>query len=280
MNENQMNLSKLTDTLPGQINGWKIAEEDHVYTAENLYEYIDGGAELYISYGFKKVFSRVYSREGNPDILLDIFDMGGSSNAFGIFSHTRETVEADFGQGSQYSGGLLLFWKDRYYISLLASPETKEAKKAVEGLARSIESAIPREGELPKLLKRLPGEGLNEASIRYFHHYIWLNSHYFVANDNILFIEENTDAVLARYGDGQNSSILLLVQYKGEEDAIRARNSFVENYMPERSDSAIAMMPDGSWTGYRIEKNILAIVFASRNESSVRRLLDGFIATQ
>jgi hypothetical protein len=271
---NQTNISKISGVLPDQFNGWRVAEEDRTYTGENLHEYINGGAELYISYSVESVFARVYSKNEQPDIIVDIFDMGSSPNAFGIFSHSRETVEADFGQGSQYSAGLLQFWKDRYYISLLASPETDEAKASVQELARRIESAIPKEGGFPDILRLLPKEGLQEESVRFFHHYIWLNSHYFIAGDNILFIDDNTDAVLARYGDKGDTSILLLVRYPGEEDALRARDSFIENYLPENSDSPVVAMEDGSWTGYKIVKDIFAVVFASPNEAIVRHLLD------
>lgn len=271
---NQTNLSNITGALPEDINGWSAGGEDRIYTSENLFEYINGGAELYISYGVEKVFNRTFAREGQPEIIVDIFDMANSSNAFGIFSHSRETVEAELGQGSQYTEGLFLFWKDRYYVSILASPETNESKATMFELARRIESAIPQEGRLPELLNLLPRERLQEESIRFFHHYIWLNSHYFVANDNILFIDDSTDAVLAKYGRKGRPSILLLVRYTNEDDANRARDSFVENYLPESSDSRVVEMADGSWTGYGAANAVLAVVFAAEDESAARELLN------
>ena len=55
--------------------------------------------------------SKTYQKEGQPEIIVDLFDMGTSQNAYGVFSHARETVEQNFGQGSQYTEGLLIFWK-------------------------------------------------------------------------------------------------------------------------------------------------------------------------
>jgi hypothetical protein len=193
--------SSLALLLPDIIEGWNVVENDHTYNPETLYDYIDGGAELYLSYGFNEVLSRRYTKYEQPDIVVDIFDMGTSHNAYGTFSHSRETLDSTFGQGSEYAEGLLLFWKDRYFISILTFPETVESKKAIFQLARIIEKAIPNEGPLPQILDILPQKSLVPESIRYFHHYIWLNSYYYVADQNILHIDEKTDALLAKYGE-------------------------------------------------------------------------------
>ena len=63
--------------LPDSINEWKKKTEDKLYTPENLYDYIDGGAELYISYGFTEVVSRIYFKENQPEIKVEIFDILG-----------------------------------------------------------------------------------------------------------------------------------------------------------------------------------------------------------
>jgi len=128
--------SDLATLLPDNVEGWNISEKDNIYDRHNLYNYIDGGAELYLSYGFEKVINRIYTAPGQPDILLDLFDIGTSQDAYGVFSHSRETEDETFGQGSQYTAGLLLFWKDHYFVSILAHPETEASKKAIFRLAR------------------------------------------------------------------------------------------------------------------------------------------------
>ncbi|MGD9558291.1 MAG: DUF6599 family protein, partial [Mangrovibacterium sp.] len=49
----------LTAFLPGQSNEWS-AGSDQYFDNDNLYDYIDGAAELYLSYGFNTVISRRY----------------------------------------------------------------------------------------------------------------------------------------------------------------------------------------------------------------------------
>ncbi len=266
--------SGLVLLLPDNIQGWNIAENDRTYNPETLYDYIDGGAELYISYGFNEVLSRRYTKDEQPDIVVDIFDMGNSYNAFGTFSHSRETLDRTFGQGSEYAQGQLLFWKDRYFVSILTFPETAESKEAIFQLARKIEGAIPGEGPLPQILDLLPQKSLVPESIRYFHHYIWLNSYYYVADQNILHIDEKTDALLAKYGEQKKRSLLLIVKYQNDEDATTALNNFVQYYMPEHSGAFVVQIEDGTWTACQKIANFLLVVFNGPGKEEALQLIE------
>lgn len=266
--------SELALLLPDAIKGWKVSAKDQIFNRDNLYNYIDGGAELYLSYGFKHVISRAYKKPGQPDIVVDLFDMETSRNAFGVFSHSRETVDNTFGQGSQYAEGLLLFWKDRYYISVFAIPETVESKEAVFDFARKIEMAIAKEGPLPEILTLLPQQSLVEESIRYFRHHAWLNSHYFVADQNILHIDENTDALLAKYGEGEKRYLLLLVKYQNDKDAKCAYNDFVKYYLPELSKGRVVQIEDGTWTACQLTRDLLIIVFNASLKDKAIQLIE------
>jgi hypothetical protein len=265
-------------TLPDELLGWRTDPDERiVYDRETLYDYIDGGAELYLSYGFHHLVSCKYIQMGEPDILVDLFDMGTSQNAFGVFSQSREVIEDAFGQGSQYTEGLLLFWKGRYYVSILSSPESGRSKDAVFELARTIVSAISDEGPLPDVLTRLPREGLVEESIRYFRHYIWLNSHYYVADENILHIDDTTHAVLAKYrrdAEGRGGAyILLVVRYPEAAAATSAHDEFVAQYLPERSDEPAVRIEDGTWTACRTRGDLVAVVFNAPTEKDAVTLI-------
>ncbi len=271
-------ISAVDAALPDELLGWRtVPDERVVYDRETLYDYIDGGAELYLSYGFHHLASCKYVQLDEPDIVVDLFDMGTSQNAFGVFSQSREVIEDTFGQGSQYTEGLLLFWKGRYYVSILASPETGRSKDAVFELARTIASAIPDEGPLPDVLARLPREGLVEESVRYFRHYIWLNSHYYVADENILHIDDTTHAVLAKYrrdGDrGTEAEILLVVRYPDEAAATSAHDEFVAQYLPERSGGPAVRIEDGTWTACRVSGDLVAVVFNAPTEEDAVSLI-------
>jgi len=268
----------LSRALPDELIGWhNLPDRAQVYNPESLYDYIDGGAELYLSYDFRRVIHREYAREGEEagsEILVDVFDMGSSQNAFGVFSQSRETIESEFGQGSQYTAGLMLFWKDRYYVSIMASPETDAAKRLVYELAGRIDEAIGTGGPLPAIVGVLPPDGLVEESIRYFHHYIWLNSHYYISDENLLRIDGNTEAVLATYGSGAARLVLLVVGYKGDGPAQAAYESFTAGYLPELAGGEVALIEDGTWTGCRIRGDVVMVVFNAKTEADALNLMD------
>lgn len=264
----------LAQLLPDTIHGWKVAREDALYNRDTLYDYIDGGAELYLSYGFKRCINRTYVKPLQPDMVVDLFDMGTSENAFGVFSHSMETDETRFGQGSQSSEGLVLFWKGRYYVSIMSHPETPQSRKALVDLAGKIDGAVADKGPLPAILDLLPQGGLARESIRTFRHHAWLNSHYFVADQNILHIDDTTDAVLAKYGDAQNRFLLLLIEYRDVKGAHGAHDNFVKQYLPKLSQKKAVRIEDGTWTACQLQGNLLIVVFNARKEDEAANLIN------
>ncbi len=262
------------DFLPSELGPWTLAS-DTIYTPENLYDYIDGGAELYLSYGFRKVLSKRYTADNQPDILVDIFDMNSAKDAFGVFMYSAEETSDLVGQGTQSNKGSMLFWMDRYFVSILAYPETPESKEVVMQIARTIEKKIGRQGELPGVLNYLPAGGLDRESIRYFHHYAWLNSLYYIATENILLIGDDTEAVLARYPREEDNPVLLVVEYPSGEKAAEAYESFRENYLPELEGKRCVKMEDGTYTGMERMGRVLVIVFNAASGEGAGRLIDG-----
>jgi hypothetical protein len=270
-------LTGLTEHLPGDIQGWKKSEKGKVYTPDNLFEYINGGAELYISYDFINLAARTYSKEGFPEIKIDIFDMSRSANAFGVFTHSREKVD-DFiapDVESEYAGGLLTFWKGKYYVSILAYPETEEKKNLVQQVGRAIAAGIKDKSVKPPLIDQLPKENLDTESIRYFRHYIWLNSYYFISGKNILNMDKETEAVIAKYQPGKKGekpALLLLVTYPDAAKAKAACKTFVKNYIPDAKEG-FQQIKNGRWAGCVLAGSRVNIVLNAPGLEPAKALL-------
>ena len=196
--------------VPKSIDGWKSEGGDGTYNRKDLYDYIDGEAEVYLAYAFREAFTRGFVQEGQPAITVDLFDMGTPSDAYGIFSFERESGDVGIGTDSEYSSGLLRFWKGNYFVSILADQETPESKSAVMSLGSAIASNIKEAGERPKIIGLLPEQGLNKISIRYLHVKASLDYQYYLWDKNILNLSPKTEVVLAKYQDG---SRLMLVRY-------------------------------------------------------------------
>jgi hypothetical protein len=258
---------------PETVRGWKIRGKEETFSPENLYEYIDGGSELYLSFGFRRLTVRTYSRPGQPDIVADSFDMGSSRDAFGIFAHGRETPDGGIGQGSEYSGGLLRLWKGRFYVSILAGAETPESKEAVLQLGKEMADSL-RAGELPEILSLLPEEELVRESVRYFHHPAWLNTYCRIDDRNLLGIDDRTEAVLARYGEKGKRIVLLIVQYVDRSRAEKIFRVFRKETMRGSEALGCSPMDDGMWAACRRDDRMIVAAFQAPSCQKALRLLE------
>lgn len=265
--------SDIYQQLPDSLYEWTAESIIYYNNKESLYDYINGGAELYISYGFKSAISRKYIKPEQPEVVVEIFDMNKPENAYGVFSNTRYEEDYTYGQGSQYVEGTLFFWKSKYYVSIMATEETEESKKLINELGKIISEKIEDDGEKPDILKLLPPNGLDGSGILYFHHYIWVNSFYFIADENLLLIDDNSDAVLAKYGPPDNRIYLLIIQYNDNETAGKAYNNFTDYYFPEAGLRNILQLEDQTWMAINLINNTFFGIFNGRSEENISRLM-------
>jgi len=273
----QAQLSESSIKLPDSINGWYQPDELILHTPETLYDYINGGAELYISYGMKEVISQLYIHQ-DLEIRVEIFDMGSSKNAFGVFSHTRTEDENEYGQGSQYFTGALIFWKGKYFISIVSNDENELIKRTIHKMAFALDEKIQETGLLPEIIRFLPEHGLQKDGYFYFHHYIWLNAFYYIANDNFLKINAQSDGILAKYGSDDDRHYLLVVQYSSEEEAFQAGKQFFAKYLTDQANDGVEKLEDGSWTGGKVEGSFFIAVFNGPSFKIVNKLLNSVIS--
>ena len=276
-NDSTSRLHALVQGLPETIEEWGKSSEFAVYDTDNLYTYINGGAELYISYQFINLISQVYVTEEHNEIKIDIFDMGTSLNAFGIFSHSREAIDDFVGSNveSEYASGLLTFWKGRYYVSILAYPETESRKLVVQQLARKIAAQIQEASVRPQIVSMLPEDKLQPYSIRYFKHFTWMNTYHFFSNQNLLNIDAETEVVMAKYSaDGHKPAVLVLLQYPDAAAANTARDTFKREYLAD-TKNGYAKGDDQLWAGCIRDKNLVVIIVDAPDLEMAQRLIEG-----
>ena len=268
----------LDELLPTQMAGWRASQEDRTYTRDTLYEYMDGAAEIYLAYDFDRLLVREYLRESGPRIAAEIYRTSSSADAHGIFSHDTDGEETTVGQEAIYAAGLLRFWKNRIFVRLLAERDTDEARAAVMALGREVARAIPGEGEKSVLVACLPSEGLLGESVRYFHKQVSLNAHYYLADSNLLNLSEKTEGVLARYRRNERKVRLLLVGYRGSEEAKTAYDQFGRVYFPDRpcaqSPARVEEVENREFVGVRWEDRFLVLVFEAGDRRACHQLID------
>jgi hypothetical protein len=134
-----------------------------VFYGQNLYEYIDGGAELFHSFDMKTLLHQEF-KAGETDLTVDVYDMGTLENAFGTYAAERSPdykFQAIGAEGYQ-DEGVLNFFQDRYYVKLAAFGPN--AASAMSETARHLSAQIGGRAAMPDFLSRFPAEGRKTRS--------------------------------------------------------------------------------------------------------------------
>lgn len=260
---------------PAAAEGWKWDGKEEIYESRAIFDYIDGAGEVYLAYHFKNLVVRQFEKKGHPRIIAELYDMGSSNDAYGIFSLERQDEEAGIGQGSEFGGGQLRFWKGKFFISVYPDGEGPDAGEAILGLGRAIADSIRSADPTPRLIRALPDGkmGLVEKSIRYLHSHILLNQRFFIATRNILNLNPETEVALAQYLRAGKKIHLLLARYPDANEATKALQGFREAYMPEASEKGLLRTEDRQWTSAKRVSEFVLIVFGAPSEREAGELI-------
>jgi hypothetical protein len=268
----------LAGILPDAPKGWIKSETLKIYNRQNLFDYIDGGAEVYLAYDFQKLIVQEYSPAlkdslQEKSITVEIWQMKSSADAYGVFSLDQEGEKIKIGQMGVYYDGLLRFWKDVFFVSILM-PEG-DYKDVIFKLGDQINRKIQKEGKLPQLVSIIPSDSLIPGSAYYFHKQITLNNLYNFSDQSILNLSVETNCALADYKLGNDSLKLLLIQYPDTIMATRAKTNMRSVYLEKGTpaESKIFKTGDGKLIGMDVASNYLIIIFEGKNEHNISRLL-------
>ena len=122
--------------------GFETLSAAETYTAENLYEKINGKAPLYTESGFKKLFTQRFVNKENDSLVMELFlyDMGTIKNAFSVYS-TQKRVDVEtlpaFTFAYRTTNALYLV-ADKYYIEIVGFSESQELFEAMVEAAEKI----------------------------------------------------------------------------------------------------------------------------------------------
>jgi hypothetical protein len=262
-------------SLPSEAGGWKWDGKEEKYDSRTLFKYINGAAELYLAYGFQNLRVRRFEKSKQPPLVVELYEMASSEDAYGVFSYEQQDETAGTGQGSEFGGGLLRFWKGKYFVSLYAEGEGAEIESGILKMGRTVADSIPTTGSEPKLVGFIPGKdlGLVDKSIRYLKSHILLNQRFFIAQQNILNLSRKTEAVLAQYLLDKQKTQLLLIRYPNLKEAGDAYHSFIKAYFPDARGKDRLETEDRKWSAARERNEFVIIVFGAAKEVDAEILL-------
>jgi hypothetical protein len=218
------------------ISLWKADGKPKIFKGKELYDYIDGGAEIFYEYGFAQAIGQRYA-SGDKSITVDIYEMDNPKAAFGIFSVQRDSEMPALGVGDDgtASDTMVGFYQERFYVVITANKSAPDVKQASVQFARAVSQKIHKSSQLPDLAKMLPTSNLIPRSKGYVSGLLGLNTQFYLGDSNILGINGRTvECVFARYKIKENQAHLLVIRYPDSaaaNAALRTTNdAFTKKY--------------------------------------------------
>ncbi|MEW6746548.1 MAG: DUF6599 family protein [Planctomycetota bacterium] len=208
---------------PAAIDPAMTGEDLRKFDRESLYDYIDGGAEVYLALGFREVGARDYVLPGGAPVCvtLDIYDMGAPLGAYAIYCAEvyAEAQRLRVGVAGWIGGGSAVFWSNRYYVKIRADDDTQAVTKILTAMASQVAARIGPPGEVPPETRLFPARDRVKASERY--------------SARQLLGVGSLQGFSCRYEKDGRSLALHLGHFKTEADAIRAEEALAAHLKTE-----------------------------------------------
>ena len=288
--------SQVNVTIPKSVEGWILSGPGKRVEPETIFDYMDGAGELYLGYRFKHLDVYKFEKPGSDEILVELYWMGTSDDAWGLLSGDwgGERVDLTLLSGSAkpnktcalYGRGLLRLWSGNLYARILAYTETDASRQAVLAIGRTIVAGRP-ETDAPRLAQVLPrGVGmqflLRMDRVVFLRSHLVLNSVYFLSQENLLDLGSQCELVAATYRmvKEQHSTKpvrVLLVRYADEDAARKALVHFQRVYLAGKAisqDNHGTMAIEDGWLGFILSGRGLGLVFEAPDEASTHLFLE------
>jgi len=148
--------------------GWTLDDGPKVVAGDGLFELIDGGADLFLEYGFKEVTASHWINDKGGTLQVEVYHMADDAAAYGIFSAMKSAggPGAGVGQDSQLNDYYLLFWQGSFFVGLTSSTPSPELPRLLRGAAQALAARLDGPGRVPALVGALPAK--DRTQVHYF----------------------------------------------------------------------------------------------------------------
>ncbi|MGE5358655.1 MAG: DUF6599 family protein [Bacteroidales bacterium] len=164
--------SPLVALLPAKndVPNWSVSKAPRTFTADNLWELIDGAADGFVAYGVQQVVTADYTQAGTgAQAVVELYEMKDPLNAYGKYSEERNPDYEFIKVGNEgYSGGTSVnFWVGQYYAKITTFEEKDAVKQDLPKLAQAIAAKVSSPGAEPREVSYFPTENQVAHSTKY-----------------------------------------------------------------------------------------------------------------
>ena len=222
-------------TLPHDnfVDGWQKSERLRTFIDVDLFNYINGGAELFKEFGFEKLLVQSYAN-GDEEIVVEVYPMENPEAALGIYLMKcgRETPMESI--SVRNTGNRLQFTilKNKYFIQINNFTGNEKNVPVMSEAARALLRLIP-DGKSVLLLSELPKAGLIPGSELLIRGLYALQPIYTFGDGDILQLNGKVFGVLGDYKTAEkNTYTFLKIPYADSSTAMEVYQNLINNLDP------------------------------------------------
>jgi hypothetical protein len=134
-----------SDPFPasGAVAGWDKTSDTRTYAAKDLWQYIDGDAEQYVSAGVVTTSTSDYKYQNQLEATVDVNTMGNAAGARKILeTGTSDAKPVQLGDAGVAYAQSVIFRKGPYLVRIVAYESTPGTPQALLALAHGVEAKL------------------------------------------------------------------------------------------------------------------------------------------
>jgi hypothetical protein len=207
------------------VPGWQHSGTNRAYTADNLFEYMDGNAEGYLLYGFVRM-QGITCKSGGNTLVIDVSEMEDPDLAYGMFAANADPSQptTKVGMKGQIGPRRASFAKGKYYAEIAASPDADHTA-SLRAFAATLEERLDGRSTPPATLEWFPKENLVSARL---------------VPESVLGLRQLKRGFVAKYAQGQAFVVAEVSVDAAVETMIKLRARFADAAPARVADEAIA----------------------------------------
>jgi hypothetical protein len=224
--------------------GWSKAGPLRTFTGQDLFNQIDGGAEIFLEFGFVRLRLQSYVRD-EAELTLNAYEMESAASALGIYLMMmgRETPYPEVAARNSAEETQMTIVKGRYFIQVDNLGDVRASKAEAVALANAFLAGLAEEPAVTPLVA-LPAEGKVTGSERLVRGPYGLQAQFTFGEGDILSLGGRIFGALAEYRmPGGSAFTRLIVPYPDPERAAEALVRLKANLDPYLK--VVADRPDG-----------------------------------
>ncbi len=227
------------------VAGWKKSETARVFGGADLYGYIDGGAELFLEFGFDRLTLQKF-RSGRDELAVEIYRMADTVAATGVYLMKcgKPTRDPSFAARHTINRHQLMFVRERYFVTVNNLSGGDAVAAVLLTFGRAVASALPAD-RVPAELSRLSAQGFVAGSERLVRGPFGLQSIFTLGDGNVLQLGGRVVGVAGDVRDQGGERTRLVVVYPDAAAAARAfanLQKHLDSYLKPVTSSATRLV--------------------------------------